>query len=1053
MHDAHVRREAMDKAANLTGPWLADLGYARVSGAMVREGDPAVDMHPFAPELRAIFETNGGSSCDAVVCIDRVPTVCLVDCERLSKEASERRHQLRAFCERLWNQNLARVVMVTNVDWLEAWSVDNPDAEPHRYNLSDRKDAAETWSIAGLLNGEALRSRDHWFDPHKRVDKILLDNILMLVGKLAGCGQEPAAARRLVARLIFITYLEDRAIIGETYRELRKVRPLFEIVADRDRSSLRHLIRKLRGDFNGDFLSSADGEPGWENLSDEAFEWIEQFLSRTSLRTGQASFWRYDFSQIPIELIASIYETFLSSKDEASDAPSSDRSKRKQGAYYTPKLLADWVVDLAVSDRDVLKERIFDGACGSGMLLTAAFRKIIRASEIRNAREGRPAEVDFKARQKLLLDHIFGGDVDDDACQLTAFSLYLALLADLNPRDLSVLRRGGHKLPPLGENIRRGASGDFFGRDSETFNRERYTIFLSNPPWRELRPEEPASLAVEDWRNRQEKPTPHVPKRQIAAAFALGAADTLMEGGRVALILPVTPFVSGDATQRDFRGHLLGRYKIEKIINFSDMRRLIFADAVHPFIVLIASVRDRSERFQSVERESFEYWTPKTDIALAFGRLAIHGGDRTQLPAAALLGDESQLTMRYWGSSPDVALLQRLKRRGSIKDLIKSGWMDAKGFHARDEDRRRPPETWYTDVPEWMAKSGFLSATALPRDVPFVAAESLIPFPLDQIARVPERRLFEGPRVLWTDGAHPEGGVKAVYAEKLFSYQHSLAVLSAPNTVDGRLTARFLTVYLRSPMGLWLLLLLSGSVASERPKLHVREALDWPFWSLERHPARERARAIMIEVDQTLASVEAEPLLAQPHQWSAVQNHLNRLVYEYFALSDDEIAMIEELATFVGPALQPSSLNHNALSKPLREAPSIAHVSDYANALSNTLLAWRDATGGSGDISVRTWTGNTVPLGAAIITLGSSDEKNRIGDDSIIEELSASLNKVASYSAESFLTIPDVAVIDGNRIFLVKPLVMRFWMRRCAVEDANQLAIQLQALSRIRMQA
>ena len=1042
----------MDKAVNLTGPWLADLGYARVSGAMVREGDPSVDLHPFAPELRAIFETNGGSSCDAVVCIDRVPTVCLVDCERLSTDAGERRHQLRAFCERLWNQNLARVVMVTNADWLEAWSVDNPDAEPRRYNIEERANAAATWSIAGLLNGEALRDRDDWFDPQKRVDKILLDNILMLVGKLADCGLEAAAARRLVARLIFITYLEDRAIIGETYRELRKVRPLFDIVAERDRGSLRHLISKLRGDFNGDFLSSADGEAGWENLSDEAFQWIEQFLSRTTLRTGQSSFWRYDFSQIPIELIASIYETFLASKDEGSDAPSADRSKRKQGAYYTPKLLADWVIDLAVSDRDILKERIFDGACGSGMLLTAAFRKIIRASEIRNAREGLPAEVNFDTRQKLLLEHIYGGDIDEDACQLTAFSLYLALLADLNPRDLSVLRRGGHKLPPLGKNIRRGPEGDFFGKDSEAFNRDRYTIFLSNPPWRELRAEEFASAAVEDWRKRQEKPIPHVPKRQIAAAFALGAADTLIAGGRVALILPVTPFVSGDATQRDFRAHLLGRYKIEKIINFSDMRRLIFADAVHPFVVLIASVRDRSERFQSVERESFEYWTPKTDIALAFGRLAIHGGDRAQLPASALLSDEAQLTMRYWGSDPDVALLQRLKRRGSIKDLTKSGWMDAKGFHLRDEDRRRAPETWYTDVPEWMARSGFLAANALPRDIPFVAPESLIPFPFEQIARVPERRLFDGPRVLWTDGAHPEGGVKAVYAENLFCYQHSLAVLSAPDTVDARLTARFLTVYLRSPMGLWLLLLLSGSVASERPKLHVREALDWPFWSLERHPARERARAIMIQVDQTLARVENAPSLAQPRQWADAQSHINRLVYEYFGLSDDEITMIEELANLVGPALQPSSLSHNALSKPLRETPSIGHLRDYAKSLSSTLLAWRDATGGSGNISVTTWTGGSVPLGAAVITLGNVHEPERFGDDTIIEELSASLRKVASYSVESFLTIPDVAVIDGNRILLVKPLVMRFWMRRCAVEDANQLAIQLQALSRIRMQ-
>lgn len=1042
----------MDEHLTLTGPWVADFGYCQVAGAFVAEGVDAVDRHPFAPELRQIFNPETGTSGNAVFCVDRVPTVCLVDQRRLSEDPAKRRQELRDFCERLWNQNLARVVLVTDPNWLEAWSVDNPDAPQQRYTLGEREAARKAWSVSGLLGGEALRGRDGWFDPHRRVDKMLLDNILALVGKLTGSGLEAAAARRLVARLIFITYLEDREIVGATYRSLRDVRPLFDLIRERDRSGLRTLINQLREDFNGDFLTSADSELDWENLVDDAFAWIDGFLSQTTLRTGQTSFWRYDFSHIPIELIASIYETFLASRDQKTEDPASETDKRKQGAYYTPRLLADWVVELAISGRDILSEKIFDGACGSGMLLTAAYRRVVRAYEAREASQGRAPVADFVTRRELLLDHIYGGDIDEDACQLTAFSLYLALLSDLHPRDLAELRRGGYKLPTLAMNIRRGGEGDFFSEASEAINRGRYGIFLSNPPWRKLRAQEPAAKAVEAWRCRQSAPKPHVPKRQIAAAFALGAADALAVGGRVALILPVTPFVSGDPTQRDFRAHLLGRYCIEKIVNFSDMRRLIFADAIHPFVVLIATARAPEERFATIEAERFEYWTPKTDIALAFGRLAVHGGDRADLPASALLTDEAQLASYYWGAEPDIALLQRLLRKGSIGDLMADGWVDAKGFHAHDKDVRRDPATWYTTVPEWMAQGRFLSAKALPKDVPFVPEKHLKAFPFDKIARVPERRLFQGPRVLWPDGAHPEDGVKAVYAEEAFSFQHSLAVLSAPLTEKGRLTARFLTAYLRSPMGLWLLLLRSSSVASERPKLHVCEALDWPFWALDRHPEPVKALSIMTEVDELIAQAETADELLQPKVWSEIQPRIDNLVYAYFLLSAAEVAMIEELASLAGSALQPASLRHASLTKPLRVAPSDDMMSAYAQSLGEILAAWRDATGGGGEIRVATWTGRSVPLGAAVLTLGDP-MPDRLGDDGIIDTLAKALHRVTTLSIETLLSLPDIAIVDGNRIFLIKPLVARFWMRRCAIKDANQLALQLQGISRERMQA
>jgi hypothetical protein len=313
--------------------------------------------------------------------------------------------------------------------------------------------------------------------------------------------------------------------------------------------------------------------------------------------------------------------------------------------------------------------------------------------------------------------------------------------------------------------------------------------------------------------------------------------------------------------------------------------------------------------------------------------------------------------------------------------------------------------------------------------------------------------LFEGPRVLWTDGAHPEEGVKAVYAEKSFSFQHSLAVLSAPDTFDGRLTARFLTAYLRSPMGVWLLLLLSSSVASERPKLHVQEALDWPFWTLENHPYPEHARSIMQEVDILLSDVEMGSDLQQPHMWASLQPHINKLIYKYFNLTEEDIALIEELSSFAGPAIQPSSLRHSALMRPLRQIPSYEMMQEYCQVLVTTLCRWRDVTGGTGSISASPWSGRTVPIGAAVIYLDQESQNDRLGDDSIIQELAAALSRVTASADDTLMTIPDVALVDGKRIFLIKPMVSRFWLRRRAIEDASHLALQLQSISKVREHA
>ena len=142
-------------------------------------------------------------------------------------------------------------------------------------------------------------------------------------------------------------------------------------VVRRDGSGVDRLLKRLSNDFNGDFLSSRDGgAPTWADLPPAAFLAIEQFLDAVDIETGQGSFWRYDFSHIPVELISGIYETLL--KDR----------QGKLGAYYTPRHLANLVTEQAFQRVANLSNcSVYDGACGSGILLTTAFRRMLRHIE------------------------------------------------------------------------------------------------------------------------------------------------------------------------------------------------------------------------------------------------------------------------------------------------------------------------------------------------------------------------------------------------------------------------------------------------------------------------------------------------------------------------------------------------------------------------------------------------------------------------------------------------------------------------------------------------
>lgn len=1040
------------------------LGFGRRDDALVRQIADVPADHPFAPEIRRMFAPRSGEArASAVFLHGGAPLACLVDTASLPPDQANRRQALRRFCRRLWNQNLASVVLVLGTDTIEAHSVLDPDSAPQTVSVSV---AAEDgpWSQADLASGRAWERQSGWFDPKLRVDNSLLEGIVALLRVLCGApGVTEDEARHALAKAIFVSFLEQRGIVGDEYRQLHEVEPLLSLVSHANRGGLERLFTRLRQDFNGDFLNPAtDAASEFWHLPSSALDALAEFLKRTDVDTGQRSFWGYDFSEIPIELISGIYQTFLATKDQiapqrglSGSGTKRPRSQRELGAFYTPRHLAVYIVEQAFAGvADPLDQTIFDGACGSGILLTTAYRHLLRVAE---QHYGQP--LTFEDRRDLLRTRIFGSDIDLDACRLTAFSLYLALLSELEPPDLAGIQRRGGKLPNLiGTNLRAGAQdGDVFAAGSVAATRRRFSMVISNPPWRE--PDAGERTTYEPWLASLTRP-PSLSYRQIAIAYTFRALECLKPGGRIALVLPVRLIV-GDRAQ-DFRADLTEWMQVQQVVNFSDMRRLIFPGAKHPFAVVTGVARTAEQRaaidageLTAGQGEEVEYLTPKADIALAFGRLAIHGDDRMKLPVSTLYADERLFGLRYWGTEHDVALYRKCRRLGQLKDLVDSSQESERAW--RCNSGWVAPYKGYpgTDAGD-LRKLPFLDAHVIPAtNVVLDEQLALTPYPaaFPNVAFFGERDLYRGPRVLWPDGVNPELGVKAFYSEAPFTFRHSLKAIGGRE--EDRALLQFLAAYLRSSLAHYLMILRSHTVAGERPKLHISDLMAMPFVRPERHPEPDLALTVLTQVSRIFRILQETPEGFRDSAYAQHRGKLDALVLDYFQLTDDDRILVKEMVERVAPSIQPSSTQPSDLLTPLLRRPTAEDLEAYRRTLQGSLEAWRDAAGGSGTIDVTLAFDQQNLLAAAIISLDEPQTTparasvHEAGADELIGTLSQSLTSHAvSVDSAVMMALPHVTVASGRLIHLVKPLRTRFWLQRAALVDADRLVQQIRAAAK-----
>ena len=997
---------------------------------------------PHAGALRTTFNTLGAS---AAFCVQHVPMVVILSVNHYDQTEIESLHAA------LWNQGLASLLVVIAENTVRVFTL----ARIPRSRSKDFEEDFETDCLVQALNSAtdalALRNliysaesgrfwEEHpdYFKPEERVERVLLDNLSESHRLLQHSDLPANEAQALMVQAMFVAYLEDRDIIGTEYflnASNARAHSFEHLLRMQDIQSLERLFNALRNDFNGDLFvapCSLETNQGSHHLTESHLLILARFRSGSEEMHGQAGqyrLWRYNFKYIPVELISSVHDRFLRDRGSA--------VRRTRGTYYTPMFLADTVVS-QIWDRlpQETKENgcFLDPACGSGIFLVRLFQRL--CEHRRTA--GATPEVSW---DDLLdtLSRLQGRDLDGDAVRVAIFSLYVALLDEVDPPAIRELLKSGRVLPALrGQTLH---CGDFFAIEPSA---APVDVVVGNPPWSSRHGKGHSAL---EWCRREELPAP---SEEQAWPFVWKAIRHIRTNGIVAFILPAMGFLHNHSQGAiEARKRLMRDTRVFTVINFADLRFQLFDGAVRPAALLVLG---RGSHRSAPYR--FDYLTPKANLNLKSKQLiTMSRTDRCRLDSRIVETNPSVFKRRLWLSEPEAKLFHYLSEFPSLGKLVvtfrslkrgteaeKDRWIVGQGFQPVNTapDQPEPKAGQYSPIIESIP---YLPITKF-RNV-IQTSEGLLPWKRCAVRRMGFQQGFQGPRILVPAGILTGRGrvrLRAAYVEDALTFQDILQAIVVPPNEKRR--GMLLAGLLNSKLMVWYAFHGTSSFGSDRPAVDQADLLRLPFPAPDDFPDRERsghaANAIVSTVEEQLRT-NGQTLR---HQFSECDllGKIDGLAYEYFCLSAEERILVEDTVEYTIPAVQPT--RHRC---PEIWQPSTANDRrKYAETLAAHLKAWFH-----GDCAIRTClVARNDDL--AVLRLSLTDEPSYLeyveDENALVErELVRLAEQIRQPLPGNFRSVPDFRVFVGHDLFLVKLAEKRFWLRSAALADANSIALDLQA--------
>ena len=1045
--------------------WVArGWNYLRSTDEVIKAVGKTPELLGYAHHLMRAFvalKING------VLCVDGKPLVYLRDVTGPLAPADA-----RALHTQFWNHGLAPVLVIRAEDAVYVFSGQSlPQRDPEQFDAFAEHTALvkKLEPFTSVLQLEKLfheistgyffRHRPDLFDAENAVDDYLLGNLSEVSKRLTSGtdGLDDSTANALIGRLIFLCYLVDREVIFLTdyAREIGSGKTKVKDILGSDDPGLAFerlykLFARLKGTFNGSMFD--------QNLAKECRAirkgakrhraTLVTFLEGGVVKTGQGAlgFWPYKFSIIPVETISAIYEDFLSKEDA--------EGKRKDGAYYTPRHLAETVVDMALEgDVPWTDKHYLDAACGSGIFLVTIFNRL--ATHWLFAHPTATYEKRADELTRILTTQLCGVDKNPTACRLACFSLYLAFLDHFDPRDLRTFKKtlGRKVLPrlfwPKKESRCRGYSPVIIEANFLETDRVQsdFDFVIGNPPW--------AGRGAGQW----------------ALDFMRESPTRLQAAGRVSFVLPAKVLLNKtDAFQAEW----FAQVTVERIVNLSDFRFILFEHAKCPCVLI------RFTPGEPPANHTIAYDLPKVSGSdPRAGVFTIYPNERRRvrqsdvLVAARAKKCAEFWKLPLWATPRDRRLLALLDGFPKLESLAdnprkKTHKLLFKGDGIQPEGGDPNPKWWEADRLFLDANSPIIAGIVLPRDcVPVAQCENIG----KTVHRQRVKELFTPPLLVASRGFG-----KVAFCDFPVLFQHALRSISPVSEVPAererlKPLIAFLMLFLRSTLARYYLFHTSANWATERDQINLFELLRVPFPLPGDPTLPKNAQQIVEQTAETLFALQARTQreLEKLHRkrlkqgwrldsedWTeklsrftkqrlqrveAMQAESEKAFYRYFDLSEEEITLVKDALNVAEQSSTPQNRDRILRGElPSLREPDPRELVRYAKTLANTLNGWASA---SRRVEARVAVPAKVDkTGVLLLTL--SEKRNPIPPrivplDEKLDGLLRRIQQAAEVEAGRLVYARRVLFFEGTDIHLLKPAAYGQWTRSAALNDADEI--------------
>ncbi len=837
-----------------------------------------------------------------------------------------------------------------------------------------------------------------------RVDKYLVESLTFTAKQLQAKGLETNLIHKIIMRSLFLLYLEDRgATDAKFYSEIKKgAQSYFDILDDADKTYA--LFNKLEEYFNGNVFTVDSNE----SISREHLKIIRKCFINGNDNSLQQNLFEdlrlFDFSIIQIELLSEIYENFLAEINPA--------LKQDTGTFYTPPSLVELILNEKLPISRTEKEfniKILDPTCGSGIFLVESFKRLVKRHKNANGEK----LTDFNGLKKLLTDNIFGVEIHPQSIKVAAFSLYLALVDNLNPK--TIWQNKDYRLPYLINDpsdatlVEQG--NNLFRADTIKENPELekidFDLVVGNPPFGTKN----LSQSIRGYSDK------YGFAKEMVLPF-LHKATKFSENGEIALIFNTKVLTNNASTYQTFRKWLFNECYVEKIYNFSILRKApknfggqLFGSATGP--ISIVFYRKKPPKIKS---KTIVYYAPKTYIkSNVIEGVSIDDIDLKYLPREECKEPTSKIwKTAMWGGMSDFEIINRISSNiESYESYFKNtdnNWNLPKvGLHGDKQHQDFIPENiinsryvhrYYTPV-EASKKNG-------------------------RYFRNIDKSLFKPPFVILKKG-QKNRKITASYVD-YFSYCTTACYVFNGYVESDKKKA--LAAIFNSKITTYILFMVSSSWGIEREQIFMDEVMDTP--AIINLLNEEHLSKIVSHFDEIMNGIKSDFL---EKDYSDLEEKIDKVILK------DVLGMTNREMTIINDSLE-FNLDLFENKQKSKSLLPIADATDYVKRITSEINEFLN----NQEIVCSATVYKTPyfsPLMMIKLSFGTNKESLLKSKENVAEELKQ-LDKILwQEKATNIYFRKKLNYKTGNEIFIVRPNQRRFWTQSMAIEDASELILEI----------